>query len=38
MHRRDFQNVLKGRVPVPPGAVPFVRSVAGHFIRAKAGK
>ncbi len=35
---QDFQNVLKGRVPVPPGAVPFVRSVAGHFIRAKAGK
>jgi lipid-binding SYLF domain-containing protein len=31
----DFQNVLKGNVPVPPGAVEFVRDVAHHFIEAK---
>jgi lipid-binding SYLF domain-containing protein len=32
----DFQNVLKGNVAVPPGAVEFVRGVAHHFAMAKA--
>jgi lipid-binding SYLF domain-containing protein len=32
---QDFQSVLKGNVPVPPGAVEFVRDVARHFIAAK---
>lgn len=31
----DFNNVLRGNVPVPAGAVPFVRDVAQHFVRAK---
>ncbi|MGB6728985.1 MAG: lipid-binding SYLF domain-containing protein [Terracidiphilus sp.] len=31
----DFQNVLRGNVPVPPGAVDFVRDVAHDFIEAK---
>jgi lipid-binding SYLF domain-containing protein len=30
-----FEQVLKGDIPVPPGAVPFVRDVAQNFIRAK---
>lgn len=34
----DFQSVLKGEVPVPAGAVPFVRGVAQYFAEAKAGK
>ncbi len=33
----DFNKVLSGGVPVPAGAVPFVRDVAQHFVRAKAG-
>jgi lipid-binding SYLF domain-containing protein len=32
---QDFQNVLRGNVPVPPGAVDFVRDVAHYFIEAK---
>jgi len=32
---QSFENVLKGNVDVPPGAVPFVRDVAQNFIRAK---
>ncbi|MGB6725921.1 MAG: lipid-binding SYLF domain-containing protein, partial [Terracidiphilus sp.] len=31
----NFQNVLRGNVPVPPGAVDFVRDVAHDFIEAK---
>jgi lipid-binding SYLF domain-containing protein len=34
----NFENVLKGNVGVPPGAVEFVRGVAHHFAVAKAGK
>jgi lipid-binding SYLF domain-containing protein len=30
-----FETILKGNVDVPPGAVPFVRSVAHRFIQAK---
>jgi lipid-binding SYLF domain-containing protein len=29
------ETVLKGEVEVPPGAVPFVRSVAQYFVQAK---
>jgi hypothetical protein len=32
---QDFQNVLKGNVAVPPGAVDFVKDVAHYFIQAK---
>jgi lipid-binding SYLF domain-containing protein len=32
---QDFQNVLKGNVGVPSGAVEFVRSVAHYFTQAK---
>lgn len=32
---QDFQNVLKGNVEVPPGAVEFVRAVAHYFVEAK---
>lgn len=31
----SFESVLKGAVPVPEGAVPFVRTVARYFIAAK---
>lgn len=31
----NFERVLKGNVPVPPGAVAFVRDVARHFAAAK---
>lgn len=31
----SFQSILKGEVPVPTGAVAFVRDVARHFIAAK---
>ncbi len=31
----SFQSILKGSVAVPPGAVPFVKSVAHYFIEAK---
>ena len=34
----DFQSVLKGDVPVPEGAVSFVRGVAQYFAEAKRGK
>jgi lipid-binding SYLF domain-containing protein len=34
---QQFDNVLKGNVAVPAGAVPFVRSVAQHFNAAKHG-
>jgi len=34
----SFKTVLKGDVAVPPGAVPFVRDVAQHFVAAKHGK
>jgi lipid-binding SYLF domain-containing protein len=30
-----FESILKGNVSVPPGAVPFVRSVASRFVEAK---
>jgi lipid-binding SYLF domain-containing protein len=30
-----FETILKGNVPVPQGAVPFVRSVAHAFVSAK---
>ncbi|MGA9671258.1 MAG: lipid-binding SYLF domain-containing protein [Terracidiphilus sp.] len=30
-----FESVLRGDIPVPPGAVPFVRDVAQNFIKAK---
>jgi SH3 domain-containing YSC84-like protein 1 len=30
-----FESILRGEVPVPAGAVPFVRDVAHHFIAAK---
>jgi len=32
----EFENVLRGNVAVPAGAVPFVRDVAQHFVQAKA--
>lgn len=32
----SFQSILKGEVPVPEGAVPFVRGVARAFVDAKA--
>jgi len=32
-----FQAILRGDVPVPQGAVAFVRDVAQYFVRAKAG-
>jgi lipid-binding SYLF domain-containing protein len=32
---QDFRNVLRGNVPVPPGAVSFVRDVAHYFVEAK---
>jgi SH3 domain-containing YSC84-like protein 1 len=34
----SFNTILKGDVAVPPGAVPFVRDVAQHFVAAKHGK
>jgi lipid-binding SYLF domain-containing protein len=34
-HPENFENVLKGNVEVPPGAVAFVRDVARNFMRAK---
>jgi lipid-binding SYLF domain-containing protein len=30
-----FESVLKGNVPVPAGAVPFVKTVANYFIQAR---
>ncbi len=33
-----FEEVLKGSVDVPPGAVSFVRTVAQYFVRAKYDK
>jgi len=30
-----FESILKGEVPVPAGAAPFVRDVAHHFVAAK---
>jgi len=33
-----FETVLRGDVPVPPAAVPFVRDVAQNFMRAKHGQ
>jgi lipid-binding SYLF domain-containing protein len=32
---QDFQNVLKGNVEVPAGAIPFVKAVAQYFVQAK---
>jgi lipid-binding SYLF domain-containing protein len=32
---QSFQNVLRGNVAVPPGAVAFVKDVAHYFIEAK---
>jgi SH3 domain-containing YSC84-like protein 1 len=34
-HRQGFQDILKGDVEVPPGAVAFVRDVAQYFVKAK---
>jgi lipid-binding SYLF domain-containing protein len=31
----SFESILKGNVPVPAGAIPFVREVAHYFIEAK---
>jgi len=31
----SFESILKGNVDVPPGAVPFVRTVARYFVEAK---
>jgi lipid-binding SYLF domain-containing protein len=31
-----FEAILKGDVPVPPGAVAFVRDVAQNFVEARA--
>jgi lipid-binding SYLF domain-containing protein len=33
---QPFDAVLKGSVPVPDDAVPFVRTVAAYFVAAKA--
>jgi hypothetical protein len=30
-----FETILKGEVPVPEGAVPFVRAVANYFVASK---
>jgi SH3 domain-containing YSC84-like protein 1 len=32
----SFESILRGEVAVPPGAVPFVRDVAAHFVEARA--
>lgn len=32
---RGFEGILKGEVPVPQGAVPFVTTVAHYFVQAK---
>ena len=32
---QEFENVLKGNVPVPDGAVSFVKTVAQYFVQAK---
>jgi hypothetical protein len=32
---QTFENVLKGNVAVPDGAVEFVRDVAHHFTESK---
>jgi lipid-binding SYLF domain-containing protein len=34
----SFESVLKGTVPVPQGAVPFVRGMAHYFVEAKSQK
>lgn len=31
----SFESILKGNIEVPPGAVPFVRSVAHYFVESK---
>jgi lipid-binding SYLF domain-containing protein len=31
----DFENILKGNVAVPEGAVEFVKTVAHYFVEAK---
>ena len=31
----DFEKILRGDTPVPPGAVEFVRTVAHAFVDAK---
>ncbi len=33
----SFESILTGQVPVPPGAVNFVRTVAHDFVKAKSG-
>ena len=35
---QEFDNVLKGNVPVPDGAVAFVKTVAQYFVQAKNNK
>jgi len=32
---QSFEEILKGAVPVPPGAVPFVKAVAHYFVKSK---
>ncbi|MFP5277793.1 MAG: lipid-binding SYLF domain-containing protein [Acidobacteriota bacterium] len=32
---QDFENILRGKIAVPTGAVPFVRDVAHQFVEAK---
>jgi lipid-binding SYLF domain-containing protein len=32
---QTFESILKGDVPVPQGAVPFVTTVAHYFVRSK---
>lgn len=34
-HEHSFESILKGEVPVPLGAEPFVKDVAQHFVAAK---
>jgi lipid-binding SYLF domain-containing protein len=35
---QTFENVLRGNVAVPPGAVALIRDVARHFVAAKNAK
>jgi lipid-binding SYLF domain-containing protein len=31
----SFESILRGSVPIPAGAIPFVREVAHYFVEAK---
>jgi SH3 domain-containing YSC84-like protein 1 len=37
-HQHTFEEILKGAVDVPVGAVPFVKDVAHYFVEAKRGE